>query len=352
MATQTTFQHHKGLLDLASELILSIANFADSEHDISRLSRTSKRLQAVLSNYLLQHNIKFEESSALIWAAKKNRHNLARNLLQFGADINTIVRMESPLYAASAAGNIEMVKIFLDAGADVEKRTPYYNEAKPLTVAMEEEHLAVCHLLITRSTEINGPARSTISQPSDTALHVAALGCLSTVVRHLLERGAEVNPEGIGHRQLFPLQCALGKNSQAHPDRILQCVLLLLEYGADIDVTGGILGHFWPSSRSLGQEHADPRIRALFSRRQLPLVSRGDVQDNFLPWMSPITREEEELLLRPGLGDTIFDLSQFQVDHERLTVVLEAPFPPLEKLERGMEGKQTNIEESLGEMRL
>ncbi|KAF2790560.1 hypothetical protein K505DRAFT_195796, partial [Melanomma pulvis-pyrius CBS 109.77] len=61
-----------------------IADFADSEGDISRLSRTNRRLQAILSDYLLQHNIKYKESSALIWAAKKNFHNMARNLVRFG----------------------------------------------------------------------------------------------------------------------------------------------------------------------------------------------------------------------------------------------------------------------------
>jgi hypothetical protein len=53
------------LLALVNELLLSIADFLDSERSINALARTNRRLYLLLNDYLYKHNAIEGESSAL-----------------------------------------------------------------------------------------------------------------------------------------------------------------------------------------------------------------------------------------------------------------------------------------------
>lgn len=64
-----------------------------------------------------------ESGNAIYYAARENRIDLCRLLLENGIDVNfTSKGSKPPLVVAVMKGNLEMVKLFLDNGAEVEKR--------------------------------------------------------------------------------------------------------------------------------------------------------------------------------------------------------------------------------------
>lgn len=69
------------LVDLPSELLLSIADNLESERDINALAPANRRLYEVLNAYLYRHNALWCQCSALIWAAKEGLETTARRSL-------------------------------------------------------------------------------------------------------------------------------------------------------------------------------------------------------------------------------------------------------------------------------
>jgi len=104
--------------------------------------------------------------------------------LDGGADVNEVDGVTA-LYIAVEAGNIELTKLLIDRGADVNlpvkfKRTPLYG-------AVFGGFPDLVKLLLDSGADPMQPAKS------QTVLHVAANnGCLQCAI-HLVEAGAEVN---------------------------------------------------------------------------------------------------------------------------------------------------------------
>lgn len=63
-------------------------------------------------------------SADLVKAARNGDIENVRNLLERGADVNTMkYGAHPPLHAAASAGHLEMVKFLLDQGAEINKRS-------------------------------------------------------------------------------------------------------------------------------------------------------------------------------------------------------------------------------------
>ncbi|KAL6692009.1 ankyrin repeat-containing domain protein [Trichoderma pleuroticola] len=123
-------------------------------------------------------------------------------------------------------GNLTMVNLLLDRGADVDAQRGGWGSA--LQTAVKDEHLNMLKLLIERGADINGP-----SNEAGCVLLSAAenMNCL----RFLLDNGADVNKRGSGNMEKTALcEAAKAKNWEAFD--------LLLEHGANVSL-GGMGGY-------------------------------------------------------------------------------------------------------------
>ena len=119
-----------GFFSLPNEILCEIVDHLDREQDIYSLIRVHTRFCNLFDDYLYCYNIKHRRCSALFWAVKHGRESTARKLLYLGAEVNLKLRARSngtepradltPLHLASLKGQLAMVKLLLEAGADSE----------------------------------------------------------------------------------------------------------------------------------------------------------------------------------------------------------------------------------------
>jgi ankyrin repeat domain-containing protein 50 len=132
-------------------------------------------------------------------------------------------RIPTPLYYASYAGLIEVVKLLLDESADVNAHGGRLGNA--LQAASARGHQQVVKLLLDEGADVNAQGRL-----YGNALYAASGGGHQQVVKLLLDEGADVNAHGGRHGNA--LQAASGGGHQ-------QVVKLLLDEGADVNAQGG-----------------------------------------------------------------------------------------------------------------
>ena len=125
----------------------------------------------------------------LLDAVQDDDIDAVRELLASGADVNVNVHRPgdgTPLVEASRAGNIAMVTLLLDHGADPDVPAP--GDGNPLIIAAARGHGEVVRLLVGRGADVNGYV------PGDETplINAAGAGHLG-VVKYLVEQGADVN---------------------------------------------------------------------------------------------------------------------------------------------------------------
>ncbi|RSL69555.1 hypothetical protein CEP53_002179 [Fusarium sp. AF-6] len=127
--------------------------------------------------------------SLLVLAAQRNPTEFMRLLLKYGADLK---KEPLALIAATQTGNLDMVKLMLDAGADVNAMDTYGERlidkrlCSPLYVACEESHLQVALELLKRGAD----ASLDVGDRDGLPLVVAARHGQLDIIEALLERGA------------------------------------------------------------------------------------------------------------------------------------------------------------------
>ena len=130
------------------------------------------------------------------------------------------VILSRPLYAAAEGGNLDMVTLLLDRGANINGAGA--RGQTPLFIAAREGRLQVVTLLLARGADIHARGEA------GTALHGAAGGEEAGIVALLLDRGARV--DAVDDSGATPLHAAMGISTQS-ADR----VLLLVDHGAQVN---------------------------------------------------------------------------------------------------------------------
>jgi len=135
------------------------------------------------------------------------------------------------LNRAVLVNNLEMVKVLVDAGADIhnESRT----HAMPLSEAAYYGHREIVEFLLQEGADVDRQPTNISSHGSGTALHEAALGAKPDIVELLVNHGADANAPD-NRDGATPLLSAISPEPQS-ADRAAT-VEILLSSGADPDV--------------------------------------------------------------------------------------------------------------------
>lgn len=195
--------------------------------------------------------------TALQAACMQGHEDVVKYLLDAGADVhfcggNNFQR--TGLQIACGQGNEKVVHLLLKAGSEVnmspatnhgiriltrsqqEAHSPpktfavaRYNGRTALQAASERGHLNIVKLLLERGAEVNAPPSPVAGR---TALQAAAGGGFEAIVHLLLSLGAQANAPSARYKGITVLQGACLQGN-------LEIVELLLRSGADVQASGG-----------------------------------------------------------------------------------------------------------------
>ncbi|KAJ7481648.1 ankyrin repeat-containing domain protein [Mycena latifolia] len=170
---------------------------------------------------------------------------VVRLLLENGADVNNAQggQTATPLQLASVIGNGKMARLLLEHGADVNAQGEQYGNALSAASSAREECVDLVRLLLENGADVNAQGGR-----QNTALQEASSMGHENVVRLLLEHGADVNAQrrqsGTCHGADINAQGgqygnALNAALQTWKENV-KMVRLLLENGADVNAQGEI----------------------------------------------------------------------------------------------------------------
>ncbi|KAM0258592.1 hypothetical protein ACHAQJ_003763 [Trichoderma viride] len=173
-----------------------------------------------------------EYGSALQAAASAGRLEVVKLLLDNGADIDAQYgKHGSALHAAAAKDYIDVVKFLVGRGADIRARSS--EAGSVLASAMGHYHDQRCfHFLLEKG--------ALEKDSGETALSKAAAERCWDACHLLLNKGANVN--ALSERFGSPLQAACARSLTWDPER-LAVIERLLDLGADINAQGGVYGN-------------------------------------------------------------------------------------------------------------
>ncbi|KAJ8730108.1 hypothetical protein PYW07_017146 [Mythimna separata] len=182
-----------------------------------------------------QVKVKIDENNELIltpdsnqrllihWAALGGNENLVDYLLDLGSPVDPLDDTSStPLMLSSSAGRVEVVKLLLSKGADVNKKTSVRDQSS-LHYACSKGHLEVAKLLINADANVNGA-----DYLGATPLHRAAAQGRAAIVELLLN-APQIKVDVCDSTGSTPLHLACEEGRE-------QVACMLVKAGASLEI--------------------------------------------------------------------------------------------------------------------
>ena len=218
---------------------------------MSILDRIARLDVDILSNRVIDGRlVKFQEGTdlgmALYFALQHGAYNLARTVFNRAADFGaTFARSlacgtwngsdtsgprRQPLHVAVRRGHIDMVRLLVARGADLEAESSELevnSGLKPLHIAVKKGRLAIVVYLLSQ-----GANSEASCQMKRTPLIWAARENHTEILQYLLERGADVHK--VDKKGKTALHHAVSKQNSASL-RLTECIDALVDHGIDVD---------------------------------------------------------------------------------------------------------------------
>lgn len=233
------------LLCFPNELLLMIAKELERPKDISSLLQANHHLASLLSPVLYNSALRtrYYREAALFWAVASGNEPMVRLLVEGGFQSHGNQRL---VHRTSGKCDGETLKWVLEEGVDLVIGVGYRGQTA-LEWAVWHGREALTALLLARGAELRmafymaiqrqhksiidmlfekGDITFADGNSGRALLHEAVQGCNESVVRSLLDRGADI--AGVDYKRYTPLLTAVQCG-----DKALNIVGLLLERGAD-----------------------------------------------------------------------------------------------------------------------
>jgi ankyrin repeat protein len=148
------------LLGLPRELLVAACGDFSLEEDINAIAQSNRYLYKILNPYLYRHNAECSGGSALVWAASHGYRDAAQIALATRERcVDVKGQMKRALLAAAAAGQLSMVELLLDHGADAYAIAEGGLHGTALRAALAHGHEPVVRLLL-RHGRLHGTAQA------------------------------------------------------------------------------------------------------------------------------------------------------------------------------------------------
>lgn len=198
---------------------------------VSSLAQTIRNRDLFLVRLLLDEGLDangkiYDDENSLLpldLAIDTDAVEIARLLLKKGSGIDTPYKDKStPLMRAVRKGSVQMVKLLIDTGTDVNARDNQYETALNLACKLDEIAGSVVRILIAAGVDVNA-----VNSYHDTPLADACERSNLEVARLLIEAGASI--ERKNHNGEVPLLIAIGRGDG-------EMTAFLIKSGADLEV--------------------------------------------------------------------------------------------------------------------
>jgi ankyrin repeat protein len=147
--------------------------------------------------------------NALYYAVSERNLEMIRFLINQGADPNgNMGGARSILQLATDLGDMEIIQVLIEAGADCNKATSYHHPLNPLQTAVDMGNFELAKYFMSVGADINWPPYKI---EGATALQMAVQKQNVDMVDFLLDRGAHVNAPAAEIRGVTALQAAVSQ---------------------------------------------------------------------------------------------------------------------------------------------
>ncbi|XP_044726613.1 serine/threonine-protein phosphatase 6 regulatory ankyrin repeat subunit B-like isoform X3 [Chrysoperla carnea] len=177
----------------------------------------------VLLEYNANVNVRnhIDRETPLHVSARSRDVEICKMLLNKGADVDAKEKNGSTaLHIATEEGSNEIVKLLLERGAKVDSKNKC--NITPLYLSAQRDHQEIIETLLKFGADINSR-----NKYGRTALHIASFKEHVKVVTTLLEYGCDINSRDWVGKTALHIASHLGHN---------EVVTTLLEYGSDINI--------------------------------------------------------------------------------------------------------------------